>query len=121
MARLLMCLAEICYRIQYPVRNNRNRGDPFSMRQIGVCQKIYGPHNSTWIILQSSPEVLGHLELTMIEPELFSAYEADPTSLHLVFLEFQTFNWDDFVEHLRMSLEPLVRSPNGEYHQPKLN
>ncbi|MCJ1450466.1 hypothetical protein MMC28_000797 [Mycoblastus sanguinarius] len=44
----------------------------------------------------------------MIEPELFSAYEADPTSLHLVFLEFQTFNWDDFVEHLRMSLEPLI-------------
>ncbi|MCJ1422214.1 hypothetical protein MMC29_000093 [Sticta canariensis] len=34
--------------------------------------------------------------------------EEDPMSLHLIFLYFQSTNWDDFVEHLRISIEPLV-------------
>ena len=104
----LMRLAEICYKIQYPIRNNRNRGDPFSMRQIGICQKFREPQNSTWIILQPSPQVLSRLELTIDKLKFSSAQEDDPMSLHLIFLEYQSLNWDDYVEHLRMSLEPLV-------------
>lgn len=119
-ASLLMSSAEICYRIQYPVRNNRNRGDPFSMRQIGVCQKNDGPRNSTWIILQPSLEILNRLELTLKKSDFISVHEKDPMSLHLIFLDFQSINWDDFVEHLRISLEPLVFSPDLDNHYPML-
>lgn len=112
--------AEICYRIQYPVRNNRNRGDPFSMRQIGVCQQNTGRQNSTWIILQPSLEVLSRLKLTVDRPDFISVHEEDPMSLHLIFFDFQSVNWDDFVEHLRISLEPLVCFPDHENNHPRL-
>ena len=35
-------------------------------------------------------------------------------SLHLIFLEYQSTNWEDYVEHLRATLEPLVRLPRGD-------
>ena len=102
-------MAEICYRIRYPIRNNRNRGDPFSMRQIGIGQKVHGPQDSTWIILQPGSEVLSRLELAIDKSEYLSTQEEDPMSLHLIFLEYQSMNWNDYVEHLRVTLEPLVR------------
>lgn len=101
-------MAEICYRIQYPIRNNRNRGDPFSMRQIGIGQKYRGPQDSTWIILQPGTEVLSRLELAIDKSEYLSAQEEDPMFLHTIFLEYQSVNWNDYVEHLRVTLEPLV-------------
>ena len=104
--------ADLCYRIQYPVRNNRNRGEPFSLRQIGLCQKFRGPQESSWIILQPSSEVLNSLELMIDKPEYFSVHQRDPMSLHLIFLEYQSVKWADYVEHLRMTLEPLVCSPS---------
>lgn len=103
-----MHLAEICYRIQYPVRNNRDRGDPFSMRQMGVCHKSCGPQSSAWIILQPSPEVSSQLELVFNDAGYAAANEEDPMSLHVVFLSSQRANWDDYLEHLRIDLEPLV-------------
>ena len=103
-----MSLADLCYRIQYPVRNNRNRGDPFSLRQIGLYQRSCGPQDSSWIILQPSSEVLSSLELIIDKKEYFSMQEGDPMSLHLIFLEYQSVKWDDYVEHLRITLEPLV-------------
>ena len=106
--RTLIDIAEICYRIQYPIRNNRSRGDPFSMRQIGIGQKFHGPQDSTWIILQPGSEVLSRLELEIDKSKYLSAQEDDPMSLHLIFLHYQSLNWNDYVEHLRVTLEPLV-------------
>lgn len=103
------CLAEICYRMQYPVRNHRHRGDPFSMRQIGVCERSNGPQNCAWIILQPSLEILNLLEAKISSADYFTTYAKDPISLHLVFHDFQTSQWDDYVEHLRTTLEALVR------------
>ena len=104
----LIDIAEICYRIQYPIRNNRNRGDPFSMRQIGIGQRFHGPQDSTWIILQPGSEVLSRLKLAIDKSEYLSAQEEDPMFLHIIFLEYQIVNWNDYVEHLRVTLEPLV-------------
>ncbi len=56
----------------------------------------------------------------MSKPEFITGYEEDPMSLHLIFLEFQSLNWDDFIEELRISLEPLVSSPDYKNHCPKL-
>ena len=113
-AHTLIHMAEICYRIRYPIRNNRNRGDPFSMRQIGICQKSCGPQNSTWMILQPSPEVLNRLELTIAKSESISVQKWDPMSLHLIILKYQSIHWDDYVENLRETLEPLVCFPSGQ-------
>ena len=44
----------------------------------------------------------------MDESEYLSAQEEDPMSLHLIFLEYQSVHWNDYVEHLRVTLEPLV-------------
>ena len=90
------------------------------MRQIGVCQKNHGPQNSTWIIIQPSQEVLSRLKLVLDRPDFLSVHEEDPMSLHLLFISFQSFNWDDFIEELRISLEPLVSSPVCENQRPKL-
>ena len=90
------------------------------MRQIGVCQKNDGPQTSAWIILQPSLEVLSRLKLMIEKPDFISVQEEDPMSLHLIFLDFQSINWDDFIEELRVSLEPLVSSPVYENHCPKL-
>ena len=90
------------------------------MRQTGVCQKNLGPKNSTWIILQPSSEVLERLKQKMSEPEFITVYKEDPMSLHLIFLEFQSVNWDDFIEELRISLESLVSSPDHENYCPML-
>ena len=109
----LTVMAEFCYRIQYPIRNNRHRGDPFSLRQIGICQKSHGPHSSTWMILQPSAEVLSRLEMIIEKSEYFSMEQRDPMFLHLVFLGFQSAAWDDYVEHLRMEIEPLVGSSSA--------
>ena len=108
-------VTEICYRIQYPIRNHRNRGDPFSMRQIGIGQLFNGPQDSTWILLQPSSEVLSRLELAIDKPDFFSVQEEDPMSLHLFFLEYQSINWDDYIEHFRVTLEPLVCLLRGFY------
>jgi len=108
------CLAEICYRMQYPVRNHRHRGDPFSMRQIGVCERSNGPQDCAWIVLQPSQEILSLLEAKISSADYFSTHAKDPISLHLVFHDFQTSKWDDYVEHLRTTLEALVRcAPHG--------
>ena len=100
--------SEICYRIRYPERNNRNQGDPFSMRQTGVCEKSLGTQKSTWIIIRPSPEISRALERTIDQAKYLSEYKEDPMIAHLIFLEYQSINWDDYVEHLRVSLEPLV-------------
>ena len=42
----------------------------------------------------------------------FPAHEENPMFPHLIFLSFQALNWDDYVEHLREVLEPLVRNPS---------
>lgn len=102
------CLAEIYYRMQYPVRNNRHRGDPFSMRQIGVCERRTGPQDCAWIVIQPSEEVLSLLEAKISSADYFSTHAKDPISLHLVFHDFQISHWDDYVEHLRITLEALV-------------
>ena len=78
------------------------------MRQIGIGQKFHGPQDSTWIILQPGSEVLSRLELAIDNIEYLTAQEEDPMFLHLIFLEYQSVNWNDYVEHLRVTLEPLV-------------
>ena len=78
------------------------------MRQIGIAQKFHGPQDSTWIILQPGSEALRRLELAIDKSEYLSTQEKDPMFLHLIFLEYQSVNWNDYVEHLRVSLEPLV-------------
>lgn len=85
------------------------------MRQIGICQKFHGPQDSTWIILQPSSETLSRLELMIDNSEYFSMQEDDPMLLHLIFLEYQSKNWDDYVEHFRVTLESLACHQTSQY------
>lgn len=44
-----------------------------------------------------------------------SMQEDDPMLIHLIFLEFQSKNWDDYVEYLRVTLESLVCHQTSQY------
>lgn len=79
------------------------------MRQTGVCHKSSGPHNSAWIVLQPSPEILSALQLAISEAGYNAAIEENPMFLHIIFLSVQRATWDDYLEHLRTDLETLVR------------
>lgn len=85
------------------------------MRQIGICQRFHGPQDSTWIILQPGSEALSRLEVMIDHSEYFSVQEDDPMLLHLIFLEVQSKNWDDYVEHLRVTLESLVCNRTSQH------
>ena len=65
--------------------------------------------------MQPDPDVLSRLELAIDKSESFSVQEEDPMSLHLIFLEYQSIYWDDYIEHLRVTLEPLVSLSSGWY------
>lgn len=53
----------MCYNIRYVELNGRNNGDPWSLRQIGVYEKInLETQSSYWILLQPSSAALQNLE-----------------------------------------------------------
>ena len=78
------------------------------MRQMGICQKNDGPFSSAWIILQPPVEILSELDMLANEKGYAAAVEVDPIMLHINFLRFQRTNWDDYLEHLRAILMPMV-------------
>ena len=100
--------SEICYRIQYPVRNNRNRGDAFSLRQVGVCYKSSELDCSTWMIFQPSSEILEIIESTLSDEGQHPQQSEDLLQLHTTVLSLHSANWDDYIDYLRANLEQFV-------------
>jgi hypothetical protein len=113
-AQLIFCKSswrsttDIHYRLQYVVRNFRNRGDPFSLRQTGVYHKFSRDvDESVWIILHPSADIQRRLRLALqnIPTE---CRKSNPMLLHLVFISSTASGWDQYIEHLRLELESFV-------------
>lgn len=109
---------EICYNIHYVEKNGRNRGDPWSLRQMGVYQQVSLPKkNSVWIMLQPSGRCREHLDkISQANTEDHSHLFANPMLLHLHFLTAMAGQWEDYIQDLQDRLKNLVKRDSLHYH-----
>jgi hypothetical protein len=101
---------ELCYNCRYAEENGRGRGDPWSLRQMGVYNSYDGKsQKSIWIILQPSSHIIESLQ-TMAQSLLtesmilVNAY----LSIHVSFLASIEWNWHPYLENLRSRLDEIV-------------
>jgi len=90
--------------------NGRSQGNPWSLRQTGVYQKInFDTGCSNYIILHMSKSVRKRLDWIIKEhvPGYFS--ELDPMQLHLLILLSTADNWGEYIAHIYLKLKDMVR------------
>ncbi|KAK7910715.1 hypothetical protein PG985_013196 [Apiospora marii] len=101
---------ELCYNVQHVEKNNRGRGNPWSVRQMGVYSKIVpGTNRHRWIFIDFAKAAQTLMEKT--QPE--SAYRrglssTEALNLHVSFLHSLTLNWSEYLEYLSCDLDILV-------------
>lgn len=91
-------------------KNNRRKGDPWSLRQSGVYQQIsVSSRRSTWIILQPSNGVRAQLKQAL-ESSLEQSREGDESTayLHIIFLSSMAGNWQEYLEYLHSQVNAFV-------------
>ena len=100
---------EFCYNVRYIEQNGRDRGDPWSLRQMGVYHGFdWRTHSSIWIVLQPSDYVLATFEDTLQAMRALNLIQGGHHLLHLFFLSSLERKWKDYVESLRLNIEILV-------------
>ena len=93
--------------------NERDGGDPWSLRQIGVYEKLNTEtRSSKWILLQPSSGALQNLEDGLWSRKHDLDCIAKSMSLHAVFFFLSSRQWPYYIDHLRARLESLVRTCN---------
>jgi hypothetical protein len=106
-------VTELCYNIRHFERNNRARGDPWSLRQIGIYHNYDAEHQSSvWIILQPSVHIETHLINALQEIQRLGIPSEAQQYLHVFFFTSVEMNWKEYMESLRERLEILVRATN---------
>lgn len=98
--------------MQYMEKNNRRKGDPWSLRQSGVYQQIsVSSRRSTWIILQPSKGVRAQLEQAL-ESSLEQGQEGNESAIyfHVIFLSSMAGNWQEYLEYLHSQITVFVSS-----------
>lgn len=91
-------------------KNNRRKGDPWSLRQSGVYQQIsVSSRRSTWIILQPSNGVRVQLKQAL-ESSIDQGQEGDESTayFHLTFLSSMAGNWQEYLEYLHSQVAVFV-------------
>ena len=104
---------EFCYNIRYIDRHGRSGSEenPWSLRQIGVYERHdVEEHTSIWVLLQPSIHVCQRLK-----EGLQMNTSNTPESINLILQLHATIqfaasrHWADYIDHLRIQLEDLVR------------
>lgn len=105
---LIFTRLEICYNLPYMAQNGRDRGDPWSLRQVGVYQRFCFEHRrSIWIFLQLSQQTRAWL-IKMLDRDGASRAEEHSMVFHLVILSITSRGWNDYLEHLDALLAEYV-------------
>jgi hypothetical protein len=114
---VLKSLAEFCYNLRYVEKNDRNRGNQWSLRQTGIYQRVdLKCHRSTWILLQPSNYARKRLEENLKHQKKGScSFEENPMLLHILFLSAAESNWREYIADLQSQLDELVRDWNLLY------
>ncbi|KAF2848276.1 hypothetical protein T440DRAFT_175165 [Plenodomus tracheiphilus IPT5] len=99
---------EIAYTLQFMEKNNRNRGDPWSLRQTGIYQQTTsGNHQSTWIFLHMSQSARMVLEKAIREHLMCLVGSHSPMTFHGLLIEATMSNWVEYVQNLDAQLRNL--------------
>lgn len=100
---------EICYTVRFFEENQRNRGNPWSLRQTAVYQGVdYSTNTSAFIFLQPSSyieERLGDKLRAIAQDE--SLHEIRHILLHVVLLSSTLINWRRYIATQMSDLEGL--------------
>jgi citrate lyase gamma subunit len=101
---------ELCYVNRFIEQNGRNRGDPWSLRQTGVYQKIhFDTGNSSCVILQLSKSIrkqFGHAIAEYIPGRTDQGVQI--MQIHLLVLTSTADNWSEYIEHLHSLVKAVV-------------
>ncbi|PMD30987.1 hypothetical protein L207DRAFT_641160 [Hyaloscypha variabilis F] len=101
-------VSECCYNINYMERNHRPNGDPWSLRQLGVYQRIsFETSDMKWILLHPPNKTQGILERYVEQSGLCCYGDGglqNPMALHLVFIGFAALGWKEYIEELHSRL-----------------
>ena len=105
--RLLTASPELSYLLHYVEENNRNHGNPWSLRQTGIYQQVKSKgHTSTWIFLKLSGSSRRQLE-TVTQTE--STVNTDGfMKLHSCLFLATVDNWGRYIDHLDTQLRGVV-------------
>ena len=105
--RLLTVIPELAYLHHYVEENNRNHGDPWSLRQTGVYQQVEAKgHRSTWIFLKLSGSTRRQIE-TVVQTGSYGNTDGF-TKLHSCLLLATVDNWGVYIDHLDAQLRSIV-------------
>ena len=95
--------------MQYVTSNGRDRGDPYSLRQTGVYQKLSSEgQRSDWILLQPCADAQEQLLQHSFGASESGTLLQDSIELHQMLLSPMVLNWDDYLETIRVRLEEFV-------------
>lgn len=103
-------LVELCYVIYYVELNERQRGDPWSIRQTGIYQQIdFSTQQTTCVLLRPSDHVRQQLnEHLEISEELESACTDAALHFHFSILFSSMGNWHDYIQYIEAKLRQYV-------------
>jgi hypothetical protein len=108
---------EVCYNIRYIEPNGRQKGNPWSLRQTGVYQRLdVSEQRSTWVVLQPSKHARANL-IPYLEGKDAGNIRCKVTALHVhfVFLYSGIRNWHAYVEYAEAQLRRYVSNTNTFY------
>lgn len=102
---------ELCYAVRFLERNNRGGSDAWSLRQVGVYQRICSSTNvASWIILQFSQLIKNALADKLKVVSADDAVRAQRHSLlHLAVLGASIRNWDEYIDYQATELFKMER------------
>ncbi|KAH8723430.1 hypothetical protein GQ44DRAFT_313658 [Phaeosphaeriaceae sp. PMI808] len=100
---------KLCYINRFVERNGRGRGDPWSIRQTGVYQKIYFDTGySSCVVLQISKFTRKQLDLVTAEQALGHFDQGDQImELHRLILLSTADNWGGYIDHLHSIVKDM--------------
>ncbi|KAI9775067.1 MAG: hypothetical protein M1839_001459 [Geoglossum umbratile] len=103
----ILIALEFCYSVRYMEKNGRETGDPWSLRQSGVYQKVDAQtENSVWILLQPAESIRRRLRKNLEELGEHTP-DRDPFRYHILILSSSLRNWNEYIVDVNRELDGL--------------
>ncbi|KAI2473463.1 hypothetical protein F4781DRAFT_192061 [Annulohypoxylon bovei var. microspora] len=100
---------EVCYTLRFFEENHRGTGDPWSLRQTGIYQRVdYSKRTSRFILIQPSLYIEKRLRCKLHGmKQINSARHLDLFLIHITFLYATLVNWQNYITTQASELETL--------------
>ncbi|RSM01318.1 hypothetical protein CEP52_008625 [Fusarium oligoseptatum] len=102
---------ETCYTVRFFEKNNREAGDPWSLRKTGVYHRLDAATcSSTWILIKPSPLLKNRLPEKL--KALWSHEQLRPIRylyLHVMLIALASQSWEDYIQTQRTKMMEIER------------